>query len=48
MTTISTTTGVEVDETIYSSKEAALGMRDKANGACVVGHLDRHYDAVNV
>ena len=43
----STTSGIEVDGIGYSSKQAASGMEDKANGACVVVHLERYFDAVN-
>ena len=44
----STTSSIEVDRIEDSSKQAASGMGDEANGACVAVHLDRRYDAVTV
>ena len=47
--TSSTTSGIEVDGTGYSSKRIASGMGNRANGCpCVAVHLDRSYDVVNV
>ena len=44
----SATSGIRVDEIIHKSKHAALDMGDITNKECVVVHLVKCYDAINV